>query len=669
MKISMKVKILGGFTVSLSAAVVIGWLGIQANRSTAQITESVGAKAARIGQVGENLGKRSMLTAAIVSEIKVLIQKIQSETVAEISDKLDLSKEINDDLNKVEGLTKILLEGGEYQLGSMKLKAVKTDSPELLKELEKFQQGFVRFKEIILGRLAQGGGLEGETGSAADGLFDKSYDQIIEQLILLEANEGLSGAVLRKLSQAKYLAANGHLYFEEYMSGDDSMNPAEILNSNFRRAMELMNDMPGVPDKDLAAVRGNLKDLITAAEIRDRDAGLARDRERQKAEVSRRLTAELVASIDSLSRASNEEVAQSLNMMVASRRDCDAEVQKSRKAVADNETQEILVIVCCALAALGLGVWMSFWITRQIRMASAGLRRIAEGKINTHVAVSSRDEIGDMAADINAMASSLSGTVNEIKHTADTTSVSSEELAASAQNIASGAQTQAQLFSELRTGVADLSRSIQESSGAADEATRLAELATAAAAAGQETVANSIRAMDRIADSSDQMTKIIKTISQIASQTNLLALNAAIEAASAGEHGLGFAVVADEVRKLAERSSAAANEIGDLIHLSAQRVGEGTRHSQAVNDALREIVEGIERTRLEMGRIAKVSQLQSQVVGTLRESVEKAGAVTQGNSAAAEEMAASAEELSAQAQRLQSIISQFRLEPETQVRC
>jgi methyl-accepting chemotaxis protein len=80
-------------------------------------------------------------------------------------------------------------------------------------------------------------------------------------------------------------------------------------------------------------------------------------------------------------------------------------------------------------------------------------------------------------------------------------------------------------------------------------------------------------------------------------------------------------------------------------------------------------VEGIERTRLEMGRIAKVSQLQSQVVGTLRESVEKAGAVTQGNSAAAEEMAASAEELSAQAQRLQSIISQFRLEPETQVRC
>ncbi len=661
MRLNMKAKILGGFTLALSAAVLIGMIGIQANRATAAVTASVGQKATEMGREGENLGKRSMLTAAMVAEIKVLIQKVQNDTAAELGNKLGKSDAIKSDLSKIESLAKTLAEGGDYQLGEMKMPVTKVSSEELLKELKKFKQDFKNFKGIILDKLVDTNKVNGAVGSSADQAFDKAYDEIEDQLQALEKQSDLDGVALRKISQAKFLTANGHLNFEEHMSGDESVNVDEVLEKNFRAAWSHLAEVPGIGKDKLEPIRKNLLSLIEAAETRDHDARVATGAQKQASDWARSLTQELDKSINSLSAASTDEVAKSLISLESRNKDCKEEISNSKAAINKSEQELVFIIAVCSLVALVLGWLISAFITRQIRSASAGLRSIAGGKLNTHVAISSQDEIGDMAADMNAMATSLSGTVSDIKQTADTTSASSEELAASAQNIANGAQTQAQLFTEIRSSVAHLSQSVLESASSATEASRVASAATAAAAVGQSTVADSLQAMERIAESSQQMTKIIKTISQIANQTNLLALNAAIEAASAGEHGLGFAVVADEVRKLAERSSNAASEISELITLSSKRVEEGTHHSQAVRAALSDIAAGIDRTSAEMGRIAASSQSQAQVVKQLSHSVEQAGSVTEGNSAAAEEMAASAEELSAQSQRLQEIVSRFHL--------
>ena len=163
--------------------------------------------------------------------------------------------------------------------------------------------------------------------------------------------------------------------------------------------------------------------------------------------------------------------------------------------------------------------------------------------------------------------------------------------------------------------------------------------------------------MDAIKGASDDISKIIKTIDEIAFQTNILALNAAVEAARAGEAGMGFAVVAEEVRNLAQRSAQSAKETAGKIEDSVKKSEHGVQICGKVAQSLSAIVGKARQVDTLVAEIAQASKEQTQGIEQVNTAVSQMDKVTQSNAGNAEETAAAAEELSAQSVVLQDSVA------------
>ena len=233
------------------------------------------------------------------------------------------------------------------------------------------------------------------------------------------------------------------------------------------------------------------------------------------------------------------------------------------------------------------------------------------------------------------------------------------QVAKASQEIANGASSQAAALEESSSALHEMSSMTVRNSESAQTAKRLASEARQTADSGASEMDEMKAAMSAIRTSSHEISKIIKTIDEIAFQTNILALNAAVEAARAGDAGMGFGVVADEVRSLAQRCAQAARDTAEKISDSTTKSEQGVSISGRMADHLTAIVTRIRQLDEMIGGIATASHEQSDGINQLNQTVAGMDRITQANAALAEETAASSEELRSQATQVQHAVGEI----------
>ena len=305
-----------------------------------------------------------------------------------------------------------------------------------------------------------------------------------------------------------------------------------------------------------------------------------------------------------------------------------------------------------AAISLLLGAILAWLITestmRQLGEDPATLQTVAQQIAKGDLTVSlDIKQPGSLAASMHAMVEQIKDVVTDVRAGSDNLSSASSEVSSTAQSLSQSATEQAAGVEEATSSIEQLQHSVTNNTVSARTTNDIARQSAQQAEQGGAAVARTVVAMKEIAGK-------INLIEEIAYKTNLLALNAAIEAARAGEHGKGFTVVAAEVRKLAENSGNTAKDINQLATNSVAIAEEAGQLLEAM-------VPNIVKTAALIADITQASSDQDSGIGQISDAMKQMDQTTQGNAAAAEELAATAEQLSAQAEQLQEVVAFFQL--------
>ena len=293
---------------------------------------------------------------------------------------------------------------------------------------------------------------------------------------------------------------------------------------------------------------------------------------------------------------------------------------------------------------------------------AGNLKKLAAGDLTVRIHEPFEADFEGLRSDFNSAVDQLRQTLSKVAGSTVGLDSGSSEIAHSANDLAKRTEQQAAALEETAAALDEITANLASSSKRAEEARKVAVQADASATTSGEIVAQTVDAMSRIEQSSNQISSIIGVIDEIAFQTNLLALNAGVEAARAGEAGKGFAVVAQEVRELAQRSAQAAKEIKALIQTSSNEVSTGVDLVSKTGGALKQIGELVVAMSQHIDAIAASSREQSTGLAEINKAVNNLDHTTQQNAAMVEEASAASASLANESATLRNLVSQFRVE-------
>jgi methyl-accepting chemotaxis protein WspA len=268
-----------------------------------------------------------------------------------------------------------------------------------------------------------------------------------------------------------------------------------------------------------------------------------------------------------------------------------------------------------------LGWYLSSRVARSANVLIDRVNEMASGAsdLTARVPIDSKDELGRLAAGINALIAKIHTVVSKVRESSLQVLSAASEIAATARQQESTVHGLNSATTEIAAAVREISATGKELSGTMNEVHGRADQAAALAGAGREQLAGMERTMQQLVESTasissklsiirekaDNITGVVTTITKVADQTNLLSINAAIEAEKAGEYGRGFLVVAREIRRLADQTAVATLDIENMVRLMQDAVSAGVMQMDKFSDEVRSGV----------GRVAEVNGQTGQIIG------------------------------------------------------
>lgn len=302
-----------------------------------------------------------------------------------------------------------------------------------------------------------------------------------------------------------------------------------------------------------------------------------------------------------------------------------------------------LTLVLAGILLTLLSVWrIDRALVAPIRTLIDQVTALSHGRTGNKASLKRDDELGHLAEAANTLNDFLAETFAQLRSSTVELDQASGELNSVATTIAGGTREQFDRTDQVATAMQEMSATAQEVARHAGTAATSADAADNAARQGEGVMQSTVRSItemqseitrtagviNRLADDSSRIGKVLDVIRGVAEQTNLLALNAAIEAARAGEAGRGFAVVADEVRTLAQRTAASTAEINEIIaavqrgaieaaqaiETGQERSDQGVRLVTEAGEMLHDVTRAIEAIRDMNRQIATAAEEQNAVV-------------------------------------------------------